>query len=74
MLKMKRALFLGARFENEDVALVKKASKLRGEDISDFLRRSVRRELARLSMLSEDEMKALEMPENEVQPDVGRGV
>jgi hypothetical protein len=43
----------------EDVDLVKKVCRFRGEDLSDFVRRSVKKELARLSYLSEEEKKAL---------------
>lgn len=44
--------------ENE-VQLIKKVARARGEDVSDFVRRAVKRELARLSYLSEEERKAL---------------
>jgi len=46
---------------NEDIELIKKVCKARGEDLSDFVRRSVRKELARLCYLSADEKKALEV-------------
>jgi hypothetical protein len=46
---------------NEDIELVKKVCKARGEQVSDFVRRSVRKELARLCYLSDEEKKALEM-------------
>lgn len=48
-----------ARMPKSDVRLLKKVCKARGEDLSDFVRRAVRTELARLSYLSEDEKKAL---------------
>jgi len=44
---------------NEDVELIKKVSKARGEDLSSFVRRAVYRELATLSFLSEEQKKAL---------------
>jgi hypothetical protein len=47
----------------EDIELLKKVCKARGEDLSDFVRRSVRKELARLNYLSEEEKKALGMME-----------
>lgn len=50
-----------ARMSKEDVELIKRICKARGEDLSDFVRRSVRRELARLSFLSTEEKKALEI-------------
>jgi len=55
----KRIVF--ARMTSEDVELIKKVCKARGEQVSDFVRRSVRRELARLNYLSEEEKKALEV-------------
>jgi len=50
-----------ARMRREDVELIKRICEARGEDVSDFVRRAVRRELARLSFLSEEEKKALEV-------------
>jgi len=43
----------------EDIELLKKVCKARGEDVSDFVRRSVRKELARLCYLSDEDKKAL---------------
>jgi hypothetical protein len=43
----------------EDVELLKKVSKARGEDLSDFVRRAIYKELANLSFLPEDQKKAL---------------
>jgi len=48
-----------ARMPEEQVALLKKVSKARGEDLSDFVRRAVYKELASLSFLPEDQKKAL---------------
>ena len=56
-----KAIYLGARFPEEEAKLVKVVSKLRGEDISDFLRRAIYRELARLSYLDAKSKKALEI-------------
>ena len=39
--------------------LLRKVSEARGEDMSDFVRRAIKRELARLSFLPEEEKKAL---------------
>ncbi|MEM4481076.1 MAG: ribbon-helix-helix protein, CopG family [Candidatus Bathyarchaeia archaeon] len=48
-----------ARMDENEVQLIKKVAKARGEDLSDFVRRAVKRELARLSYLSDEEKKAL---------------
>lgn len=50
---------IGVRIPQEDKALLEKVCKARGEQVSDFVRRSVRKELASLSFLSSDEKKAL---------------
>lgn len=50
------------RFEPSIKKLVGKVAKARGEDVSDFVRRAVKIELARLSFLSEEEKKALGIP------------
>ena len=51
-----------ARMGEETIALVKSVSDSRGENLSTFVRRAVLRELARLSYLTPEEKKALEMP------------
>jgi len=48
-----------ARMPKEDIELVKKVAKARGEDLSDFVRRAIYRELADLSFLSKEQKKAL---------------
>ncbi|MEM2129916.1 MAG: hypothetical protein QXZ70_04880 [Candidatus Bathyarchaeia archaeon] len=48
-----------ARMTQEEVTLLKQVAKARGEDLSDFVRRAVKMELARLSFLSPEERKAL---------------
>jgi len=48
-----------ARMPKEEIELVKKVAKARGEDLSDFVRRAIKMELARLSFLSNAEKKAL---------------
>jgi uncharacterized protein (DUF1778 family) len=50
-----------ARMTQEEVELLKRVASARGEDLSDFVRRAVKMELARLSFLSCDEKKALGM-------------
>jgi uncharacterized protein (DUF1778 family) len=52
-------VYIGARVETGIKDLVEKVSKLRGEDISDFIRRSVLKELASLSYLPDEDKKAL---------------
>ncbi len=42
-----------------DVELLKKVSHDRGEDVSDFVRRAVYKELASLDFLSKEQKKAL---------------
>jgi len=48
-----------ARIPKHIVELLKKVSKNRGEDVSDFVRRAVYKELASLSFLSDEQKKAL---------------
>ncbi len=50
-----------ARMTREEVDLLKQIAENRGEDLSDFVRRAVKMELARLSFLSPEEKKALGM-------------
>ena len=50
-----------ARMPKNVVKLLKKVSKNRGEDISDFVRRAVYKELASLSFLSDEQKKSLGM-------------
>ena len=52
-------LILGVRVTREDRKLLEKVCKARGEDLSDFVRRSIRKELASLGFLSHDQKKAL---------------
>ncbi len=61
MLNMVKQMMkaVGFRMAEEDVTLLKKVSDARGEDISDFIRRSILTELARLSYFSEEKKKAL---------------
>jgi len=50
---------LGFRFPLSDANLLQNVCKSRGEDVSDFVRRATKIELARLSYLSSEEKKAL---------------
>jgi uncharacterized protein (DUF1778 family) len=52
-------LTIGVRIPKEDRELLNKVCKARGEDLSDFVRRSILKELANLSFLSDDRKKAL---------------
>jgi len=54
-------IIISVRFSLSDATLLKEVSKDRGQDVSDFVRLSVRKELARLSYLSVKEKKALEV-------------
>lgn len=56
---MTKSCIIFARVEPSHLELLKHVSKARGEDLSDFVRRSIRLELARLSFLSDEEKKAL---------------
>lgn len=53
-----------ARMSPQDIELIKKVSKARGEDLSDFVRRSIYKELANLSFLSDEQKKALGIKES----------
>jgi len=56
-------IIISVRFPLSDASLLKEVSKNRGQDVSDFVRLSVRKELARLSYLSKAEKKSLEVKE-----------
>ncbi len=51
----------GIKFEEKLMRLLDKVCKLRGENRSNFIRRSVLKELARLSYLDNKSKKALEV-------------
>ena len=63
----KKHKVVGARFSMSDATLLKQVCIDRGEDMSDFVRRSVRKELARLSYLTKEEKKALGIKEGLVE-------
>jgi uncharacterized protein (DUF1778 family) len=50
---------IGVRIPTEDRKLLDKICKARGEDLSDFVRLAIRKELAALSFLSDEDKKAL---------------
>jgi len=55
-------LVIGFRMDKETTVLLRSVCKARGEDLSNFVRRAVKIELARLSYLSDEEKKALGLP------------
>lgn len=54
-------LTLGVRVTLQDRQLLEMVCSARGEDLSDFVRRAIRKELASLSFLPDDQKKALGM-------------
>ena len=50
---------IGLRISTRDVEILKRICESRGEDLSDFVRRAIRTELAKLSFLRPEEKKAL---------------
>ncbi len=57
----KMSEFLVIRFEGKDKELLQQVCRARRESVSDFVRRTTMRELAKLSYLSDSEKKALEV-------------
>lgn len=53
---------MGFRVTPELYEMLKTVSRNRGEDVSDFMRRAVLTELARLSFLPDAQKKALGIP------------
>jgi len=58
-LTLERDARIGIRIPASDAALLKRICKGRGEDLSDFVRRAIRTEMAKLSFLRPLEKKAL---------------
>jgi uncharacterized protein (DUF1778 family) len=50
---------ISLRVTERDKILLRKVSSLRGEDVSDLVRRAIRMELAKLNYLTNEESKAL---------------
>jgi uncharacterized protein (DUF1778 family) len=50
---------IGARLPSGDRVLLKRICNSRGEDLSDFIRRAIRTEMAKLSFLKPLDKKAL---------------
>jgi len=57
-------LRLGVRVTSKDRKLLEKVCRARGEDLSDFIRRSIKKELASLSFLPAEDKKALGIKED----------
>ena len=57
--------FVSVRLDPPTYALVHKVAEAQGVVVSDFIRRAVKRELARLSFLPSEEKRALEVVEIE---------
>jgi len=51
------------RLTKDDLALLVKISRMRGQSPSDFLRLALRRQFAKLRFLSQEETQALELEE-----------
>jgi len=47
------------KIEKSDIKLIKKVTSARGDEVSNFIRLSIRKELARMGFLSKEESKAL---------------
>jgi uncharacterized protein (DUF1778 family) len=58
-MKKGRTEYIGFRVPRRDKQLLVKVCESRGEDLSDFARRAIRAELAKLSYLGDAEKKAL---------------
>jgi len=56
-----KSAFLFARVPERDKQIVDEITEHRGENVSDFVRRAVKRELARMGYLTEEEKQALEV-------------
>ena len=50
---------IGVRLKPKDKELLERVCEARGEDVSDFIRRSIRKELAKLGFYPEEIKKAL---------------
>lgn len=60
-------IYIGARVPTRISGTLKKICEQRGEDVSDFIRRTIYTELARLGYLSDAECKALGIKKEERQ-------
>jgi uncharacterized protein (DUF1778 family) len=55
---------IGVRITKDDRDLLDWVCKARGEDLSDFVRRAIKMELAKLSFYTKEEKKALGVDSN----------
>jgi len=67
-MKNKRTKVVTVKFKEEIYSLMKKVAEVRGEDMSDFIRRAVRIHLAMLGYLDEEKKRLLLNPR-----ELGRG-
>ena len=51
--------YVGVRIDSADRKLLQKVCKARGEDLSNFVRRAIKKELASLSYYNSETKKAL---------------
>ena len=58
---MNETKHIGLRVSVTDLDLIESISKARGENLSAFFRRAIKRELTRFGHLSPEEWKALEV-------------
>ena len=56
---------LGAKFDNSTAQTLKNFCRARGESYSSFIRKAVKKELARYSYFSDEEKKALGVKKDE---------
>jgi len=63
-MPQKKTKRVTVRFQQLDADLLEQISEDRGEDTSDFVRRAVKIEFARLGLLSTGKSKALGIKEN----------
>jgi uncharacterized protein (DUF1778 family) len=54
-----RKSLIGVRLDTSDAKLMRKICKSRGEDLSDFVRRAIRTEMAKLDFLKPADKQAL---------------
>ena len=62
-MKKGRKRFVGVMFDEGTYGLMREVAERAGVDISDFVRMAVRKELARLSLLGEEDARILGVKE-----------
>jgi len=65
MVSGRASATIGVRISRRDREILEKVCKARGEDISSFVRRVIRKELAQLNFYPEEVKKALGLPTEE---------